>query len=132
MNERRELFAQYSESLERKSGLFGNRTKNDMKGSETKLTDIVNLDNKIMKALNRALDYKNFEKVNMRYDVNSFEERVKSLQVLNDTLTNRNNSYEEQNKILKAKIRKSNIYNFLLIAFLVLIVFFSIRKKWKS
>ena len=132
LKERKELFSQYSQSLEKKSGFFGNRTKNDMKASEIKLTDIVTIDNRIMNALNRSLEFKNFEKVNMRYDVNQYEERVKSLQVLNDTLSRRIDIYEEENKILLAKIRKNNIYLFLLITILVLMAGNTIRKKIRS
>ena len=86
LKERTILFEKYSQSLASKSGFFGNRTKNDLKESHEKLIEIVKADNKIMNAFNRALSYRNFEKMNMRFDVSGYEERIKNLTVLKDTL----------------------------------------------
>src|SRR5436190_9501926 len=88
LKERRELFESYNESLNKKSGLFGNKTKNDLRDSQDKLLAVISADNKIMNSLSRSIDYKNFERINMSYDVTTFEDRLRNLSVLNDTLNN--------------------------------------------
>ena len=46
LKERQKLFDNYSQSTKKKSGFFGNRTKNDMRESHATLQDIVSIDNK--------------------------------------------------------------------------------------
>jgi len=78
LKERKELFEIYNESLNQKSGIFGNKTKNDLRTTQEKLLDVVAADNKIMNSLSRTLDFRDFEKTNMKYDFSSFEERIRN------------------------------------------------------
>ena len=128
---RKDLFDQYSASLNKKSGFFGNRTKNDLKDSQDKLVAIVSADNKIMNSLNRTLDFRNFEKLNMSYDANSFEERIKNLLRLNDTLSNQNVVYKQENKKFQTIIKKHNLYFTMLILLLVVTCIAWVRKLLK-
>ena len=128
LKDRKDLFNQYSASLNKKSGLFGNRTKNDLKDSQDKLVAIVSADNKIMNSLNRTLDFRNFEKLNLSYDVNSFEERIRNLSILNDTLTNQNNIYKKENKIFQSTIKKHRLYFTGLVVLLALVCIALLRK----
>ena len=120
LKERKELFDQYSASINKKSGIFGNRTKNDLKDSQEKLVSIVAADNKIMNSLSRTLDFRNFEKLNLSYDVNSYEDRIRNLLTLNDTLNNQNNIYKKENKIFQSTIKKHQLYFTMLILLLIL------------
>ena len=120
LKERKAVFDQYSSSINKKSGLFGNRTKNDLKDSQEKLVSIVAADNKIMNSLSRTLDFRNFEKLNLSYDVNSYEDRIRNLLTLNDTLNNQNNIYKKENKILNSTIKKHHLYFAMLILLLIL------------
>ena len=128
---RKDLFDQYSASLNKKSGFFGNRTKNDLKDSQDKLVAIVSADNKIMNSLNRTLDFRNFEKLNMSYDTKSFEERIKNLLRLNDTLSNQNVVYKQENKKFQTTIKKHNLYFTMLILLLVVTCIAWVRKLLK-
>ena len=128
---RKDLFDQYSASLNKKSGFFGNRTKNDLKDSQDKLVAIVSADNKIMNSLNRTLDFRNFEKLNMSYDTKSFEERIKNLLRLNDTLSNQNVVYKQENKNFQTTIKKHNLYFTMLILLLVVTCIAWVRKLLK-
>ena len=65
LTERKVLFDDYSATLSKKSGFFGNKTKNDLRDSQERLKEIVAADNKIIGVLNRTINYRNFEKVNM-------------------------------------------------------------------
>ncbi len=132
LKERKELFDQYSASLNKKSGFFGNRTKNDLKDSQDKLVAIVSADNKIMNSLNRTLDFRNFEKLNMSYDVNSFEERIRNLLRLNDTLFNQNIVYKQENKKFQTAIKKHNFYFVILILLLMATCIAWVRKIIKG
>ena len=59
---RHQKFDSYSKSLEQHSGIFGNKTKNDIRESNHVLIDIVKTDNHIIQALNRVVDFRNYEK----------------------------------------------------------------------
>jgi hypothetical protein len=121
LNDRKILFESYTQSLSKKSGFFGNRTKNDMKESQEKLVAIIRADNKIMSTLNRTLDYRNFEKLNMSYDVNSYEDRLRNLSILNDTLNKQNIFLQSENKSLTRAMKMHELYFSILILFLLFI-----------
>jgi hypothetical protein len=120
LKERGDLFKDYSESLTKKSGFFGNRTKSDMSESQQKLVAIISADNKIMSTLRRTLDYRNFEKLNLSYDASSYEDRIKNISALNDALNKQNAVLDEDCKTYRMTIKRHQIYFFLLISMLVL------------
>ena len=132
LKQRAELFKDYSESLTKKSGFFGNRTKNDMNESQQKLLAIINEDNKVMNTLKRMLDYKTFEKQSLSYDANSFEDRIKNISILNDALNTQIGTYEEDCKSYRATIRRHQIYFFILIASLFMTVGILIRMIYRK
>ncbi|HEV7736727.1 MAG TPA: hypothetical protein VGO47_05055, partial [Chlamydiales bacterium] len=128
LKERKELADAYYTSLEKKSGIFGSRTKNDLRDSQEKLVEIVRADNKIMNTLNRTLDYRNFEKQNMSYTVNSSDDRIRNLSMLNDTLTRQVTFYLSEIKICKATIRRNNIYFIIILAAMIAAFAFRMKK----
>src|SRR4051812_30489594 len=79
LSERKQLFDIYTESLEKKSGFFGNTSKNDLRSSQEKLLAVIEADNKIMSSLTRTLDFRNFEKQSMSYDVSGYENRIRNI-----------------------------------------------------
>jgi hypothetical protein len=119
LKERDELFNTYSSSLDQKSGFFGNRTKNDMRESHERLREIVLTDNRIMDALNRALEYRNFEKLTMTYDVSAYEQRLKNISALNDTLNAKVDRLEKENKDYRSTLNRYGFYFSVLILILV-------------
>src|SRR5690349_11108044 len=60
--QRAKHFSAYTSSIQKRSGIFGNKTRRDLERSNEVLIAIVTLDNDIMDALNRSLSYKTFEK----------------------------------------------------------------------
>src|SRR4051812_42022945 len=72
LTQRETVFSQYNERMKKKSGIFGFRTKNDMRESHEKLSEIIEIDNKIINSLNRVIDYRNYEKSTMTYDVSDY------------------------------------------------------------
>lgn len=126
MKKRAELFQEYSESLSKKSGLFGNRTKNDLRQSHDQLKAIVEQDNKIMAVLQRTVQYKTFEKTTMNYDVNEFAERIRNLNIINDTLQKQLQVLQTEIKEVKKEKRNRGYAMAGLLAVLILLLF---RKK---
>jgi len=119
VKERGSIFDSYSASLEKKSGFFGNRTKNDIRESQDLLMEVVHMDNKIMSMLNRRLGFRNFEKQSMADDFMAMQQKVINLNVVNDTLTKKLADCEEHTKIYKTKLNRQSIYLFLLIILLI-------------
>ncbi len=84
--ERAKNFSTYTSSIQKRSGIFGNKTKHDIEKSNEVLIDIVTLDNNIMDALNRALSYKTFEKTTDDYSARDCELKLKKSMEVTDTL----------------------------------------------
>lgn len=84
--ERAKNFSEYTSSIQKRSGIFGNKTRRDIEKSNEVLIDIVTLDNSIMDALNRALSYKTFEKTTDNYSARDCELKLKQNMQVTDTL----------------------------------------------
>ncbi len=79
LEERQTRFGDYLESLEKKTGFFGSRSRHDMRKTISVLKEIVETDNKIIRILNRAIDFKVFEKSRMNYDLLDLDRQISSL-----------------------------------------------------
>ena len=99
-----------------------------MKDSQEKLVSIVSADNKIMNSLSRTLDFRNFEKLNLSYDVNSYEDRIRNLLTLNDTLNFQNIVYKKENKVLLSTLKKYYLYFAMIILLFILSGFILFKK----
>lgn len=84
--ERAKNFSTYTSSIQKRSGIFGNKTKRDLEKSNEILIAIVTLDNDIMDALNRSLSYKTFEKATDSYSSRDCEMKLKQSMQVTDTL----------------------------------------------
>ena len=129
LKQRKILFDEYSESVAKKSGIFGNKTKTDLKESQAKLEEIIKADNKIMSSLNRTLDFRTFEKQNLSYDASSLEDRIRNVNILNDTLNKKVLSLTEENKQHRSVLNHHTFYFILLILLLILVIAYPLRKK---
>jgi len=114
--ERSARFNVYTESLKKRSGIFGNKTKHDMEKSNEVLIEIVNTDNKIIDALNRILSYKTFEKTNTSYQSEQSKEKVQQMMQMTDTLTKELYALEAENKKLHSRNIKLKGWFFLSLA----------------
>lgn len=61
LDARSQKFGQFEESLAKKTGIFGLKTKRDMQKSMDILTEIIRTDNNILKETKILLDFKNFQ-----------------------------------------------------------------------
>ncbi len=101
LDERKKKFDAYSASLKKRSGFFGGKSKQDIQRSNEVLRDIIESDNRIISVLNRVVDFKVYEKVNMNYELLSCNERVENLQSAVDALNKRVSTLTSTNDVLK-------------------------------
>jgi hypothetical protein len=124
LKERKERFDIYTKSLENKSGIFGGKTKKDLKQSQLILVEIVRLDNEMISVLNRQIDFKSFEKTEMNYQ--SLQEQEERRQLRNQLDYSQQELQKVRRKVndLKTALRIKNIVVFLalIIAFLSLTI----------
>ncbi len=108
--ERAKNFSVYASSIQKRSGIFGNKSKNDLEKSNEVLIDIVTLDNEIMDALNESLNYKTFERTTDNYSARDCEMKLQQSMMVTDTLM-------KQINLLESKIKNpgasSSVYKIL-------------------
>ncbi len=76
LTERSARFGQFDESLQKRTGIFGLKTKKDMQASIDILKQIVLMDNAIFKETKALLDYKDFEKTQVVQRASEFDGRI--------------------------------------------------------
>lgn len=128
LENRQKLFDNYNSSLKKKSGIFGNRTKNDMRASHATLQDIVDIDNKIMNSLERVIDTKNYEKTALTFDQNSNQERINNLLKVNEVTLIKNEKLLAEKKQLSSEILRMKFY----FVILLLVISFLLYKLYKK
>ena len=129
LQERQKLFDSYSQTTKKKSGFFGNRTKNDMRESHATLQEIFSIDNKIMNSLERVIDTKNFEKTTMSFDVSGYQERIDNLSKVNDVTLAQNDNLEKEKKYLGRLVLRMKFYFVFLLLIIIGLLFWIYRKN---
>lgn len=76
LTERSRRFGQFNESLQKRTGIFGLKTKKDMQSSIDILKQIVLTDNDIFQETKALLDYKDFEKSQIADRASEFDGRI--------------------------------------------------------
>ncbi len=126
---RKARFGNYLESLDQKTGFFGNQTKKDVKRSNEVLETIVRSDNEIFAELNKLLNVKTTEKT-----IGNFELAEKDSKILRQERAL--NSHQQLIKAQKAELEKlesllkaRNIFLLLLFFILIGIAFYSNQQR---
>lgn len=99
--ERSARFGQYDESLVKRTGIFGMKTKKDMQRSINILTEIIRTDNDILRETKILLDYKDLEKTKVQGQFSETQTRVNNFM---STI----NKLQKQNEKLKADLEKND------------------------
>jgi len=131
VNQRQEMFDRYAASLKKKSGIFGQKTKNDLRATHDKLKAIVEVDNKIMIRLRQLLDYSKFEKQTMSYDVNQYSEQLRNFERNQDTLVKQIANLEKENDFLKKGTSSSNRFFYFMLGFFCAVLVYVLRRKFR-
>jgi hypothetical protein len=130
--ERSQKFDTFTSSLEKRSGIFGNKTKKDIGRSNEVLIEIVKTDNRIISTLNRVIDFRNFEKTNMNYDVMQQNQNHDNLLHATDTLSKQVTALTAVNKSLKTKSQKLQWLSWLLFILSGVLGYMMFRKKYSA
>lgn len=129
LGERSQKFGQYDNSLTRRSGIFGLKTKKDMQASNDILTQIVLTDNNIFSELKHLLDYKDFEKKEVENRAVTVESRVDRFQLTITRLQQENDKIKTENEKLAGRNSKLIFYIIVLIGISILLALWSRIKK---
>lgn len=112
-------FGQFDESLKKRTGIFGLKTKKDMQASINILKEIVLTDNDIFRETKMLLDYKDFEKSQITLRADEFDGRI------NGYIKTISKLQREQERLTAEveKLEKSNLrYQGLLVLFVLVAV----------
>ena len=122
-------FSQYDNSLTKRTGIFGLKTKRDMQVSNDILTQIVLTDNEIFSELKILLDYKDFEKKEVEHRAETVEGRIERFQSTITRLQQENEKLKDENIKQSASFDKMKIYLATSLIALALAVIYAIRGK---
>lgn len=129
LEDRSAKFSQYDNSLTRKSGIFGLKTKRDMQASNDILTQIVITDNNIFSELKILLDYKDFEKKEVELRAETVEGRVDRFQTTITRLQQENDKLKGELQMHQGKSEKMSAYLVSSILALIIVVIYAARLK---
>ncbi len=129
LEERSARFSQYDNSLSKRTGIFGLKTKRDMQASNDILTDIVLADNNIFSELKILLDYKDFEKKEVEHRAETVEGRIDRFQ---STITRLQQENDKLKIEIERQVKHANamlIYLLSSLLGLLIAVFYAFRMK---
>ncbi len=133
LDDRSTKFGQYDESLGKRTGIFGLKTKKDMQRSNDILTEIVRTDNLILKETKILLDFKDMEKSTIETKAVESEDRIGSYMT---TITKLQNQQDKLNTEY-AEMEKSNskyrswMLGFAILSVILAVLLFRAKKLTK-
>ncbi len=123
LKERKEKFSVYTQSLDDATGIFGLKSKKDLKNSQKYLVEIVRLDNKLIDVLNRRVDFKGFETINSNYKQLEAERKVgellDALKLTDSRINQQNLKIEELKSIVRSRTLLSVFFGLFLLMQLI-------------
>lgn len=129
LEDRSAKFSRYDNSLTKKSGIFGLKTKRDMQASNDILTQIVVTDNNIFSELKILLDYKDFEKKEVEHRAETVEGRIDRFQTTITRLQQENEKLKVDLQKQTGKLNRMLIYLVSSILLLLIVIIYAIRLK---
>ena len=128
IQERQQLYGQYQVQLEKKSGIFGNQTKQDLKGANRILLELITTDTRIFRQMDtlvrekeRNLGTKKFENVSKEYDLAKQDQRLMEQASTIAKLTRSLEDARKKNQDMQLQV---SIYKFFcFLAIVVLLIF---------
>ena len=129
LEDRSVKFSRYDNSLTKKSGIFGLKTKRDMQASNDILTQIVVTDNNIFSELKILLDYKDFEKKEVEHRAETIEGRIDRFQTTITRLQQENEKLKVDLQKQTGKLNRMLIYLVSSILLLLIVIIYAIRLK---
>jgi hypothetical protein len=129
LDERRQKFSQYDQSLQMHTGIFGLQTKKDIRRSNDILMSIVQNDDAIFKQTKVLLDYRIFQQTQVQTHSNQVENDVLGyMSTINKLRDQLNQVKKDAGQQHKDDISVRNI-SWIIIAILVLAILLMLRRK---
>lgn len=129
LEQRQQHFVAYTQSLDKNSGLFNNRTKRDITGTNNILKNLIKTDNEIIDVLNRIISANKFDKAGSGFAYIEKIQNTQSLLNIVDTLNKQLVLLSRQNNKLKLQ-NKRLTWGIYIISFVpLIIILFALRNK---
>ena len=131
LQQRSARFGQFDESLKKRTGIFGLKTKKDMQASIDILKQIVLTDNDIFQETKILLDYKDFEKSQIAQQADEFDGRINGyIKTISKLQREQERLSEEVDRLEKANLRNQGlVVMFGLVAVVAAVLLFVRRQK---
>lgn len=113
---RQEKFGAYSRAAAAQTGIFGNKTKNDLRKQLDVMAEIIKTDNHIITTLDNFLDYRTFQRTEMSYSQAELDAKNQRLDELTTILSKKLKDSEATKKSVSLKLRWAKLFNYLLLA----------------
>ena len=133
LDQRRQKFGQYDESLGKRTGIFGLQTKKDIRRSNDILMDIVKTDNEIFRQTKILLDFRAFQQTQVQ--THSKQVEGDALAYMN-TITKLRNQLDQVKKqavedTKKAEAKARRWFIIVIVLFALGIIYISRQRKVK-
>ena len=123
-------FGQFDESLKKRTGIFGLKTKKDMQASIDILKQIVLTDNDIFRETKMLLDYKDFEKSQIALQANEFDGRINGyIKTISKLQREQERLSAEVDNLEKSNLRNQGLLVLFGLAAVALGIFLFIRRQ---
>ena len=123
VQEREARFGEYSRAAASRSGLFGNKTRKDLREQVDILTAIVRTDNQIISLLENFLDYRTYQRTEMTYSQAELDEKNRNLNEIITNLSQKVQAVESENKTLQFKMKWAKLWNYLSLVVIFVLVY---------
>jgi len=132
LKDRKDRFEEYATAADKKSGIFGTKTKKDLEKSREILFQIVKTDNNILNELNHAIVNRGIAKADYSYDQMEYKQTIDRLTQAVDTLNKQLIATKNVNASLEKKAGMQKGVSYLLSGVIVLLSMFLLITRRKK
>ena len=129
LKERETRFGEYSRAAAARSGIFGNKTKNDLKDQVEVLTEIIKTDNKIISTLETFLDYRTFQQTTTTYSQADLDQKNQRLNELTTILSKKLKAAEASQKEIQISMKWARVWNYLFMVLVIVLGYLWLKER---
>lgn len=130
LQQRSARFGKFDESLKKRTGIFGLKTKKDMQASIDILKQIVLTDNDIFRETKMLLDYKDFEKSQITQQATEFDGRINGyIKTISKLQREQEQLTAEIDKLERSNRRSQGLFLLLAVVIVGMGIFLFLRRQ---